>query len=80
MDIRITDILEHANGNLKGSGYISVGNDQFPNLITIFFGMAERPSRDQAKVIAKAIAANGHLMGTCRVSPPPGFPGIKESR
>lgn len=65
MNIRITDLFEHMNGDLKGSGYISLGCDQFPNLITIFFGMADRPNRDKAEEIAKAIAASSQVMGAC---------------
>lgn len=65
MSIRITDLFEHMQGQFQGSGYISLGNQQYPNLITIYFGMTDRPSRDQAEKIANALIASGHLLEAC---------------
>jgi len=65
MGLRITDMFENMNADQRGAGYISLGNEQYPNLITIFFGIKDRPSRSQAEAIARRMIASDDLQEAC---------------
>lgn len=62
MTLRITDLYEQMAGQHQGTGYITLGTNQYPSLLTLYFGLQGRPTREEAEVIARRLIAGGSLV------------------
>lgn len=61
MSMTVTDLFQLMQGDFAGTGYVSVGTAKHPNLIVIYFGMKNQPTRKEAEALANSLVGNKAL-------------------